>query len=106
MRKPRDPEFDLDHGSSPCRELERGTTVMYELGKSDGFVVPAKLPNEAGDAPPAAEGVEGRSPAKGNFVAGRQHRTQCRLELLTTFDEVRRASYRPRSMTYGKSPVR
>ena len=33
-------------------------------GKSDGLVVPAKLPNKA--APAAAEVVEGRGPAEGN----------------------------------------
>ena len=37
---------------------------MHENGKSDGSVVPAKLPNNAGR--PAAEAVEGREPAKGN----------------------------------------
>jgi hypothetical protein len=79
---------------------------MHELGKSDGFVVPVKLPNKVGGALPAAEGVEGRNPAKGNFVAGRQHRTQCRNALPTTFDEVRRVTGRPRGMTCGKSPVR
>jgi RNA-directed DNA polymerase len=37
---------------------------MNERGKSDGFVVPAKLPNKAVQA--VAEVVEGRSPAEGN----------------------------------------
>ena len=37
---------------------------MHENGKSDGSVVPAKLPNNAGR--PVAEAVEGREPAKGN----------------------------------------
>jgi len=37
---------------------------MYERGKSDGPVVPAKLPNKAVEA--AAEAVEERGPAKGN----------------------------------------
>ena len=37
---------------------------MNEHGKSDGRVVPAKLPNNAVSA--AAEAVEGRRPAKGN----------------------------------------
>jgi RNA-directed DNA polymerase len=40
---------------------------MNERGKSDGLVVPAKPPNKAG--PPAAEVVEGSSPAKGNTVS-------------------------------------
>jgi RNA-directed DNA polymerase len=37
---------------------------MNEHGKSDGRVVPAKRPNNAGG--PAAEAVEGRRPVKGN----------------------------------------
>jgi RNA-directed DNA polymerase len=37
---------------------------MHDDGKSDGLVVPAKLPNNAGF--PVAEVVEGRRPAKGN----------------------------------------
>jgi RNA-directed DNA polymerase len=37
---------------------------MYEHGKSDGPIVPAKRPNNAGQ--PVAEAVEGRRPAKGN----------------------------------------
>ena len=36
---------------------------MNERGKSDGRVVPAKLPNDAGS--PAAEVVEGRRPTEG-----------------------------------------
>ena len=40
---------------------------MYERGKSDGPVVPAKLPNKAVEA--AAEAVEGRGPAKGNAAS-------------------------------------
>jgi RNA-directed DNA polymerase len=40
---------------------------MHEGGKSDGLVLPAKPPNRAG--PPAAEVVEGRSPAKGNTAS-------------------------------------
>ena len=50
--------------SSPCRELERGTTAMHEPGKSDRPIVPAKSPNKAGGAPLAAEGMEGRGLAK------------------------------------------
>ncbi len=40
---------------------------MHEHGKSDGPVVPAKLPNKAVGA--AAEAVEGRGPAKGNAAS-------------------------------------
>ena len=37
---------------------------MHEHGKSDGPVIPASLPNNAGR--PAAEAGEGRGPAEGN----------------------------------------
>ena len=37
---------------------------MNEHEKSDGLVVPAKLPNKTGV--PVAEAVEGSSPAEGN----------------------------------------
>ena len=40
---------------------------MDDHGKSDGLVVPAKLPNNAGS--PAAEAVEGRRPAEGNAAS-------------------------------------
>jgi RNA-directed DNA polymerase len=43
---------------------------MHERGKSDGPVVPAKLPNKAVEA--AAEAVEERGPAEGN-TAGTTH---------------------------------
>ena len=40
---------------------------MHERGKSDGPVVPARPPNNAGR--PVAEAVEGRGPAKGNAAS-------------------------------------
>jgi RNA-directed DNA polymerase len=40
---------------------------MDDHGKSDGLVVPAKQPNNAGS--PAAEAVEGRRPAEGNAAS-------------------------------------
>lgn len=40
---------------------------MNGCGKSDGCVVPAKLPNNAGV--PVAEVVEGRRPAEGNVAS-------------------------------------
>jgi hypothetical protein len=77
-------------------------------GKSDGLVVPAKPPNNAGGAPSAAEEVEGRSPAKGNSVEAPRHRTPRRIEPSLARRRIRReASHRlPRVTTRGKSPVR
>jgi hypothetical protein len=51
--------------------------MMNGQGKSDGPVVPAKPSNKAGE--PAAEGVEGRGPAKGkryadDFIVGFRYR--------------------------------
>ena len=43
--------------------------MSHGRGKSDRGVVPKKLPNKAaGEAPAAAEAVEGRLRAKGNAV--------------------------------------
>lgn len=50
--------------------------MMHGRGKSDGPVVPTKLPNNAGT--PAAEAVEGRGPAKGNTPQPTASRTQSR----------------------------
>ena len=78
-------------GPGPRREPERGTTAMHGGGKSDGPIVPAKPPNNAGGAPPAAEGVEGRGPAEGSPVEVPRHRTQCRIEPPSVRRRARRA---------------
>ena len=52
---------------------------MYDLGKSDGFVVPAKFPNNAGSAVPLRREMEGRNPAKGNLAAAKRVRTPRRI---------------------------
>ena len=60
------------------------TPTMHGPQKSDGLVVPAKLPNEAG--PPVEEGVEGRSLAKGNTVEQNAPRTQSRTSALSALE--------------------
>ena len=75
----------------PRFEPLRGTRAMHGLGKSDGFVVPAKSSNKAGGAPPAAERMEGRSPANGNLLKRHGYRTQSRTELPLVRQRVRRA---------------
>ena len=50
--------------SGPLREGQGHTPEMNGHEKSDGLVVPAKLPNKTGV--PVAEAVEGSSPAEGN----------------------------------------
>jgi len=59
-----------DLRSGPRFEPARGTRAMHDLGKSDGFVVPAKFPNNAGGAPPAAEGDGGKEPSQRQLRCG------------------------------------
>jgi RNA-directed DNA polymerase len=54
--------------------------MSHGRGKSDRGVVPKKLPNKAaGEAPVAAEVVEGRLRAKGNALAARMSRRSSRV---------------------------
>jgi len=48
--------------------------MMYDARKSDGPIVPAKPSNKVRQL--AAEGVEGRGPAKGNTGGQNASRTQ------------------------------
>jgi RNA-directed DNA polymerase len=68
--------------------------MMNDRGKSDGPVVPAKPPNNAGR--PAAEAVEGRGPAKGNTDQQNAPRTQSRTSAPSALDRVRQAAARDR----------
>ena len=65
--------------AGPRIEPARGTSAMHGLGRSDGFVVPAKSSNKAVGAPMAAERMEGRRPAKGILVEAKRVRTPCRI---------------------------
>jgi RNA-directed DNA polymerase len=51
----------------PQGERQGGNPLMHDHGKSDGLVVPAKLPNKPVSA--GAEVVEERRPAKGNAAS-------------------------------------
>lgn len=90
-REPGDP-------STAHEQMERGTRregsshepAMNERGKSDGQVVPVKPPNKAGQ--PAAEGVEGRGPAKGNPNQQNAFRTQSRQSAHSALERVRQAA--------------
>jgi len=55
--------------------------VMYDHGKSDGLIVPEKLPNKGCGTPRSAEEVEERGLAKGNLVQQNRVRTQWRENL-------------------------
>jgi group II intron reverse transcriptase/maturase len=67
--------------------------------KSDGSVVPAKLPNKAGR--PTAEVVEGRDPAKGNSGQTDMCRTQGRDHHVPSgLDRVRKAARKDREAKF------
>ena len=57
----------------------------------DRLVVPMKSPNKAGPVP-AAEAVEGRSPAKGNTEEQTAPRTQSRISASNALERVRQAA--------------
>jgi hypothetical protein len=57
-------------------------------GQSDGEIVPEKSPNNSQEA----EGMEGRSPAKGNAQEHPSHRTQSRAEgMQVVLERIRKA---------------
>lgn len=63
--------------------------MMNDDGKSDGRVVPGKRSNKASARAGAAEGVEGRRPAKENSEPDGQARTQSRERLNAALERVR-----------------
>lgn len=65
------------------------TSGMHADGKSDGRIVPEKLPNK-GMKP--AEAVEGRRPAKGNSVPAPAPQTQCWTSASCVLHRVRIAA--------------
>jgi RNA-directed DNA polymerase len=68
--------------------------MSHGRGKSDRGVVPKKLPNKAaGEAPAAAEVVEGRLRAKGNAVRARMSRRSTRVyDMGTALDGIRQTA--------------
>jgi hypothetical protein len=97
-RKPGDPvSLCLALGSveyTAHREAQGRTTMSHGRGKSDRGVVPKKLPNKAaGEAPAAAEAVEGRLRAKGNAVAARMSRRSSRVyDMGSALDGIRQTA--------------
>src|SRR6516225_864319 len=63
---------------------------MHDRGKSDGPVVPAKLPNNAQGG--AAEVVEGRGPAKGNAASESRPGHRAGVSVPSDLDRVRRVA--------------
>lgn len=72
--------------------------AMHGPQKSDGPIVPAKLPNKVASA--TAEGVEGRGPAKGNTDPQNAPRTQSRTSAPSALDRVRQAAARDRKARF------
>ncbi len=83
-----------DAWGSAHREAEGHTTMSHGRGKSDRPVVPKKLSNKAaGEAPAAAEKVEGRPRAKGNAVRARMSRRSTRVyDMGTALDGIRQTA--------------
>jgi RNA-directed DNA polymerase len=71
---------------------------MHERGKSDGPVVPAKLPNKAGE--PAAEAVEGRGPAKGNTASKTRPGHRDGVSVSSALDRVRRVAEKDKDVRF------
>jgi group II intron reverse transcriptase/maturase len=71
------------------------TPDMHAGRKSDGCVIPEKLPNNAGLLP-AAEVVEGRRPTKGNMESTAASRTLSRFDASIARLRVREAARRDR----------
>jgi len=67
------------------------TSGMHACGKSDGCIVPKKLPNKDGHCS-SAEAVEGRRPTEGNTLPSAAPRTQCRTGASIGLQRVREAA--------------
>ena len=72
--------------------------MMDGRGKSDRFVVPGKLPNNATE--PAAEGAEGRERTKGNSPGRNALRTQGRASALSALERVRQAASKDKKQRF------
>ena len=71
---------------------------MHDREKSDGPVVPAKLPNNAQGG--AAEAVEGRRPAEGNAASETRSGHRAGQSVSSELDRVRRAAERDRDARF------
>jgi RNA-directed DNA polymerase len=71
---------------------------MHEHEKSDGLVLPAKLPNKTGA--PVAEVVEGRSPAKGNTDSETRSGPSAGLSVSSGLDRVRQLARRDKDVRF------
>jgi RNA-directed DNA polymerase len=72
---------------------------MDDRGKSDGLVVPAKLPNKTGR--PVAEAVEGRGPAEGNAASKTRAGRRAGHDASSALDRVRHRAKVGRSARFS-----
>ena len=72
--------------------------MMYERGKSDSPVVPAKLPNKAGR--PAAEVVEERGLAEGNTDEPTRPGRSAGSDVSSGLDRVREVARRDKDARF------
>ena len=77
-------------GGGSCGEGQGRNPVMHDRGKSDGLVVPVKLPNNAQGG--AAEVVEGSGPAKGNAAGETRPGPSAGQSALSGLGRVRRVA--------------
>jgi len=82
----------------PHREVQGRTPMMHGREKSDGVVVPEKLPNKTERS--VAEAVEGRAPAKGNSQERNALRTQRRVSAQSALERVREAAKKDRKQRF------
>jgi RNA-directed DNA polymerase len=71
---------------------------MNDRGKSDGPVLPAKLPNKPGE--PGAEVVEGRGPAKGNTASETRPGRSAGQGVSSDLDRVRQVARRDKDVRF------
>jgi RNA-directed DNA polymerase len=84
--------------------------MMYEQGKSDGPIVPAKPSNKADDGrldsvhptSSAAEGAKGRGPVKGNPPGQTTHRTQGRDGVQNALSRVRQVAGKDKRLRFTR----
>ena len=73
---------------------------MYEHGKSDSPIVPAKPSNKGGVFSLPAEKAEGRGLTKGNSPRQNRCRTQCRESLQSALGRIRQAAARDKKLRF------
>jgi RNA-directed DNA polymerase len=85
-----------------CGEGQGRKPVMHDRRKSDGLVVPAKLPNKAADA--VAEAVEGRGPGKGNAASETRPGRSAGVSVSSGLDRVRQVARKDKDARFTALP--